>query len=111
MTKSFIIACLLLISSRAIGADFYTIRENFESFFSTGIGIAVLAFLISVFILWFLLPFAVFGSKNRLNQIIEEAKETNYLLNEIKDELVKNRTKESSEKHQEEKIASIEKFL
>ena len=111
MTKYFVTACLLLATSRVIAADAYTLRNDAVYFFSTGGGVVVLIFLILVFILWFLLPFAVFGVKGKLNNIIDEAKKTNRLLNEIKEELTDNRTKEISVQIDEEKIASIEKFL
>lgn len=39
-------------------------------------------------IVWILLPFAIFGTKKRLNQIVEETSETNILLEEILAEIV-----------------------
>ena len=35
------------------------------------------AFIILLLILWFLLPFAIFGTKDKLNDLINETKKTN----------------------------------
>jgi hypothetical protein len=45
--------------------------------------IFVVLFLVVLAILWFLLPFAIFGTKRRLDELIEEHKKTNTLLLEI----------------------------
>ena len=39
--------------------------------------IVVGVFLIILLILWFLLPFAIFGTKDKLNDLINETKKTN----------------------------------
>ena len=39
--------------------------------------VIIVLFLIVLAILWFLLPFAIFGTKNKLDQLIHEAKKTN----------------------------------
>jgi hypothetical protein len=49
-------------------------------------GIAV-TFLLILAILWFCLPFAVFGTQPRLDELITQAKETNRLLTEIREEM------------------------
>ncbi len=45
-----------------------------------GIGIFGILFLVVLAILWFFLPFAVFGIKERLDNQIKEQKKTNELL-------------------------------
>jgi len=40
-------------------------------------------FLIILALLWFLLPFAIFGTKDKLDEIIHETKKTNALLERI----------------------------
>ena len=42
------------------------------------------AFIILLLILWFLLPFAVFGTKVKLNDLINETKKTNYQLEKLR---------------------------
>ena len=44
-------------------------------------------FLFVLMILWFLLPFAIFGTKDRLNQIISESKRTNEQLARLREQL------------------------
>lgn len=44
------------------------------------IGFIVFVFLVVLAILWFLLPFAIFGTKDLIEQQIKEQKETNKLL-------------------------------
>lgn len=53
-----------------------------SSFFG-GMSAIVIIFLIILSILWFLLPFAVFGIKGKLDEIIEEKKKTNQLLKDL----------------------------
>ena len=42
------------------------------------------AFIILLLILWFLLPFAIFGTKDKLNDLINETKKTNYQLEKLR---------------------------
>ena len=49
----------------------------------TGIGLIVVIFLVVLALLWFLLPFAIFGTKDLIEQQIKETKETNKLLKQI----------------------------
>ena len=42
------------------------------------------AFIILLLILWFLLPFAVFGTKVKLNDLINETKKTNDKLEKLR---------------------------
>ncbi len=42
-------------------------------------------FLFILTIVWIFLPFAIFGTKKRLDQIIEETRKTNRLLEEVLD--------------------------
>jgi hypothetical protein len=48
-----------------------------------GIGLFWVVFLIALGVLWFLLPFAVFGIKARLDRQIVEQERTNQLLVEL----------------------------
>ncbi|MCX7085436.1 MAG: hypothetical protein NTY69_07830 [Methylococcales bacterium] len=48
-----------------------------------GIGLFWMVFLIALGVLWFLLPFAVFGIKARLDRQILEQEKTNHLLVEL----------------------------
>ncbi|MBI1424877.1 MAG: hypothetical protein GC149_15630 [Gammaproteobacteria bacterium] len=47
---------------------------------TSGVGIVILIFIIILSILWFLLPFAVFGIKRRLDRMIEQNDEVITLL-------------------------------
>lgn len=49
----------------------------------TGIGLVVVIFLVVLALLWFFLPFAIFGTKDLIEQQIKETKETNKLLKQI----------------------------
>jgi len=49
----------------------------------TGIGLVVVIFLVVLALLWFFLPFAIFGTKDLIEQQIKETKETNRLLKQI----------------------------
>jgi len=49
----------------------------------TGLGFITVMFLVTLAILWFLLPFAIFGTKDLLQQLIKETKETNQLLKKL----------------------------
>jgi len=58
-----------------------------EEIFALGggiIGLIIVLFIIAIAILWFLLPFAVFGIKIRLDNIISELSRTNTLLSYLK---------------------------
>jgi len=46
------------------------------------------AFLIVLGVLWFFLPFAIFGIKDKLSELIEESKTTNKQLSELQSEIV-----------------------
>ncbi|MDP3322664.1 MAG: hypothetical protein Q8S71_03855 [Hydrogenophaga sp.] len=50
---------------------------------STGFMVIVIGFLVILAILWFLLPFAIFGTKDLIQQQIDLAKETNALLKKL----------------------------
>lgn len=48
-----------------------------------GIGMMIIMiFVVVLAILWFILPFAVFGLKSRMDRILTEIRQTNDLLNE-----------------------------
>ena len=70
-----------------------------------GIGIFGTLFLVALglllFLLWFLLPFAVFGIKERLDKQIKEQQKTNQLLitlTELNKELVAKKNEQVNEK-------------
>jgi len=52
-----------------------------------GFGIFVALFLLLLALLWFLLPFAIFGIKDKLAEIIAESRKTNAELARISAEL------------------------
>lgn len=56
-------------------------------FLFSGVGIFVFAFLILLAILWFCLPFAIFGTKDLLKQLIAENQRTNTELESLRSEL------------------------
>ena len=51
-------------------------------------GILIILFLFILAILWFLLPFAIFGTKDKLDLLITESRITNAELADIRAELV-----------------------
>ena len=53
-----------------------------------GFYLIVVLFLFALAILWFLLPFAIFGTKDKLNELIAENKKTNEQLTALRSELV-----------------------
>lgn len=54
---------------------------------SSGAGVAILLFLVVLAILWFLLPFAIFGTKDKLSELITETKKTNEELKALRAEV------------------------
>ncbi len=57
------------------------------SFMTGGFGIVVVLFLFVLAVLWFLLPFAVFGIKGLAKSLIAEQQITNKLLSDLNDKL------------------------
>ena len=55
--------------------------------FMAGSGIIVVLFLFVLAVLWFFIPFAIFGTKDKLAEIIAESKKTNAELARIATEL------------------------
>lgn len=53
----------------------------------SSLGIIWVLFLVVLGILWFLLPFAIFGTKDRLRDLIEENRRTNQDLAAIRKQL------------------------
>lgn len=53
----------------------------------SGLGVLWILFLLVLGILWFLLPFAIFGTKDRLRDLIEEQRRTNQELAAIRKQL------------------------
>jgi len=64
---------------------------------SGGFGIMITLFLFILGILWFMLPFAVFGTKDKLNELIQETKKTNEQLSALRAEVtaMKNEIKDA----------------
>ena len=85
MIKYFIVALLMLVSYSTAAADAESIRHEIEAFLSSGIGSIVSFILLLLFLLWLLLPLAVFGLKSKLKQLTREASETNRILADIKE--------------------------
>jgi len=63
-----------------------------------GFGVIVILFLFVLALLWFLLPFAIFGTKDKLAAIIAESQKTNAELARITAELVATRTELASQR-------------
>lgn len=53
-----------------------------------------IAFLATLAILWFFLPFAVFGTQPKLSELLTEVKRTNQLLVDLRSDLAKAQPKE-----------------
>ncbi len=54
--------------------------EGMGALFSGIFGIVIFLFLLVLAILWFILPFAIFGIKPKLDMILQELDKTNKLL-------------------------------
>jgi len=94
MIKVFSGTLLSLVTYSATAADAQSIRHEIELFLTSGLGNIVLIILMFLFMLWLLLPLAVFGLKTKLNNLIREnkiltreSKETIKILADIRDEL------------------------
>lgn len=85
--RIFSVALLALISCRAAVAGTDSVRHDIEVFFSTAVGNIVFILLLLLFMLWLLLPLAIFGLKRKIREVVRENRETNRLLAEIRDEL------------------------
>ncbi|TAM00435.1 MAG: hypothetical protein EPN67_14280 [Pusillimonas sp.] len=59
--------------------------------FSGVLGLIVFLFLFVLAVLWFFLPFAIFGTKDKLAALIEESKKTNVELARVVAELAATR--------------------
>ncbi|ANO50691.1 hypothetical protein [Woeseia oceani] len=53
-----------------------------------GLYLIIVLFLVILGILWFLLPFAVFGTKAKLDALIAETRKTNEELNQLRRQIV-----------------------
>jgi len=53
------------------------------------LGMIFFLFLLVLAILWILMPFAIFGTKDRLDALISEVRKQNELLSELRDTLKK----------------------
>lgn len=62
-----------------------------------GFGLFVFLFLFVLALLWFLLPFAIFGTKDKLGEIIAESRRTNAELVKITAELAATRAQLASQ--------------
>ncbi len=58
-----------------------------DSFMAGGFGVVVVLFFFVLAVLWFLLPFAVFGIKGLAKSLIAEQQITNKLLSDLNDKL------------------------
>ncbi len=58
-----------------------------ELLLNSGAGLAISLFLVVLAILWFLLPFAIFGTKDKLGELIAETKKTNEELKALRAEV------------------------
>ena len=65
-----------------------------------GFGIVIILFLFVLALLWFLLPFAIFGTKDKLAAIIAESRKTNAELARIASELAATRAELASQRSQ-----------
>ena len=65
-----------------------------------GFGVVVMLFLFLLALLWFLLPFAIFGTKDKLAALIAESKKTNVELARIASELAAARSELAARKPQ-----------
>jgi len=54
-----------------------------------GGSLVIIVVLVVLAIEWFFLPFAIFGTKDKLNQMIQATRKTNSLLEEILEEMVR----------------------
>lgn len=52
-----------------------------------GLYLVVVLFLFFLAVLWFFLPFAVFGTKDKLSELIAETKKTNEQLSDLMSEI------------------------
>jgi len=52
-----------------------------------GVGVAIILFLFVLAVLWFLLPFAIFGTKDKLSELIAESRKTNEQLSALRSEV------------------------
>ncbi|MGI2169509.1 hypothetical protein ACROAE_04845 [Shewanella sp. MF05960] len=57
------------------------------TFVTGGFGVFITLFLFVLAILWFILPFAIFGTKNKLDELIEQTRQTNTLLTALRGEV------------------------
>ena len=62
-----------------------------------GIYLFIFLFLVVLAILWFLLPFAVFGTKPKLDQLIAETKKTNAELERLREQMAVPKVAKSTE--------------
>jgi cell division protein FtsL len=62
-----------------------------------GIYLFVVVFLVVLAILWFLLPFAIFGTKPKLDQLIAETRKTNAELERLREQISVPRVARSTE--------------
>lgn len=64
----------------------------------SGFGVVVMLFLFLLALLWFLLPFAIFGTKDKLAALIAESRKTNVELARIASELAAARSEFAARK-------------
>ena len=62
-----------------------------------GLYLVIVLFLLVLAVLWFFLPFAIFGTKDKLNELIRETRRTNKELKKIRAEITGSLRLESDE--------------
>lgn len=65
-----------------------------NGFLSDGFGLVIFVFMLILGVLWFLLPFAIFGTKDKLSELIAESKKTNEQLSALRAEITEMKAKE-----------------
>ena len=74
---------LVAVSPGAAAADAESIRHEIEIFLSSGVGGIVSIILLLLFLLWLILPLAVFGLKSKVRRLTSEIRESNRMLADI----------------------------
>lgn len=59
-----------------------------------GFGVIVMLFLFVLAVLWFVLPFAIFGTKDKLSELIHESQQTNKQLAALREDIAAIKSKQ-----------------
>jgi len=68
-----------------------------QNLFSGTLGLIIMAIMLVAAILWFFLPFAVFGTKPKIDELIQINKKTSALLESINAEIIELREATNSQ--------------